>query len=166
MLHFKKTAYNWLTFSRNLPPCYDKNGHSIHHTKFGEIFVLSAQTRDILFLLLNGKLFFAFWCFLGDDFDLTNWMFGDFPFDLAKLQLKTINELLPLADKLENVMEHAISFKLNAGKKVGNYNLAKCRDVTDKSDLIFANHIGLSSILDDIELLYRQIVRTNFSEEE
>ena len=93
-------------------------------------------------------------------------MFGDFPFDLAKLQLKTINELLPLADKLENVMEHAISFKLNAGKKVGNYNLAKCRDVTDKSDLIFANHIGLSSILDDIELLYRQIVRTNFSEEE
>ena len=31
-------------------------------------------------------------------------------------------------------MNKNLVFKLNAGKNIGNYNLARCRHVTDKSD--------------------------------
>jgi hypothetical protein len=51
---------------------------------------------------------------------------------------------------------------LNAGKRVENYNLAKCRTVTDKSDMMLVRIIGLDRAWDDIELLYVQTVKTDF----
>jgi hypothetical protein len=68
------------------------------------------------------------------------------------------SRLLRLADQLEDEMEKNVSFKLNAGKRVGNYNLAKCRDVTDQSDLIFAAHLGIEDGWPDVELFYARIV--------
>jgi hypothetical protein len=61
-------------------------------------------------------------------------------------------------------MRGAIQYKVNAGRRVGNYNLAKCRHVTDKSDSIIAKALGLSSVLDDVELYYAQTVKTDFSD--
>ena len=58
------------------------------------------------------------------------------------------------------------SFKLNAGKRVGNYNLAKCRTVTDKSDLIIARSLGFLEVWEDIELYYTQVVKTDFSDDD
>ncbi|MFH0817498.1 MAG: hypothetical protein V1909_02580, partial [Candidatus Micrarchaeota archaeon] len=164
-LFFKKTAYNWLTFCISLPPCYDENGSPIPHTKFGEVYFANPQYRDIAFLLLNGKLEFAFWCAVGDDFDVTRWMFADFPGDISRLPSTTFQELLPIAEKLRTATGKAVSFKLNAGKKVGTYNLALCRNVTDLSDAIFAKILGFSDAWDDVELLYTEIVRTNFDDE-
>jgi hypothetical protein len=150
-LHYKKTAYNWLNFCRKLPPCYDRQGKSIPHTKFGTVYFADARTRDLAFLFLNGKISFVFWCMVGDDFDVTQWMFADFPLDLRSIPDRRSARLL-----------QNFSFMLNAGKKVGNYNLAKCRDVTDKSDSIFAGLLGIESAWPDIELLYNQIVKTDF----
>jgi hypothetical protein len=104
-LHFKKTAYNWLTFCRRLPPCYDHRGASIPHTKFSTVYFADARTRDLAFLLLNGKLMLAFWAIIGDDFDLTRWMFADFPIDLAAIPPPIAAQLLPLADELEALMQ-------------------------------------------------------------
>ena len=68
-----------------MPPCYDANGQSIPHTKFGQVSFPDARTLDILFTFLNGKIMFAYWCIVGDDFDVTRWMFADFPLDLSAL---------------------------------------------------------------------------------
>jgi hypothetical protein len=103
---------------------------------------------------------------IGDDFHVANWMFTDFPLNLKKVSEKHRKELLPLVDELEELMVQNTSFKLNAGKKVGNYNLAKCRRITDKSDAVFAEHLGLAEVMPDIELMYSQIVKTDFSEAE
>ena len=84
-----------------------------------------------------------FWFAIGDDFDVTRWNFADFPADLSKLPAKQRDALLAIAPKLEKAMENAVQFKLNAGRRVGNYNLAKCRDVTDESDRILAEALGL-----------------------
>ena len=40
-----------------------------------------------------------------------------------------LSALLP---ELEQAMSANLVFKLNAGKNIGNYNLAKCRHITDK----------------------------------
>lgn len=166
VLHFKKSAYNWLCFCRELPPCYDNRGRLIAHTKFGSVYFTSAEIRDLAFLFLNGKIMFAYWGMIGDDFDVTRWMFADFPIDLCALPMQAQQKLLALTSRLEKLMIENTSFKLNAGKKVGNYNLAKCRSVTDISDKIFAQHLGLGESWQDVELMYAQLVRTNFSEDE
>jgi len=165
-LYFKKTAYNWLTFSRALPPCYDDQGKPIPHTKFGEVYFREADTCAAGLCLLNGKIMLAFWFAIGDDFDVTRWMFTDFPYDISCIPEADKQCLVRYADHLEIAMREATSFKLNAGKRVGNYNLARCRHVTDETDMIFVNLFGFEHVWEDIELLYTQCVRTDFSSEE
>jgi hypothetical protein len=160
-LHFKKTAYNWLNFCLDQPPSYAGNGEMVSQTKFGTVAFPDPRTRDAAFLFLNGKIMFGYWCLIGDDFDLTRWMFASFPIDLASVADR--DDLLSMANELDSLMRANTSFKLNAGKRVGNYNLAKCRALTDLSDAIFAEHLGLTEVWDDIELLYAQIVKTDFS---
>jgi hypothetical protein len=109
---------------------------------------------------------FAYWCMIGDDFDLTRWMFADFPLDLAILSDSDKSKLMDSAKVIEECMRSNVSFKLNAGKRVGNYNLAKCRSVTRCSDEVFAHALGLSHVWEDIDLLYSQVVKTEFDEEE
>ena len=59
-------------------------------------------------------------------------------------------------------MANALQFKRNAGKVIGNYNLARCREITDASDRIFCETLGIGDIQEDIELYYVQTVRTDF----
>ena len=164
VLYFKKTAYNWLNFCRKLPPCYE-DGRLVEHTKFGQIYFSNAEACQLAMLLGNGKIGFIFWCVVGDDFDVTRWNFGEFPIDFDQLQTATRQKLLEIVPNLEQAMHEAIQFKLNAGRRVGNYNLAKCRHITDLSDRIFAQTLGLSNVWDDIELYYSQVVKTDFSKD-
>ena len=112
--------------------------------------------------LLNGKIMLAFWFAIGDDFDVTKWMFTDLPIHITQLPNAEKERLVRCAGRLERAMEDATSFKLNAGKRVGNYNLARCRSVTDESDSMFAKAFGFEQAWEDIELLYVQCVRTVF----
>jgi hypothetical protein len=161
-LCFKRSAYNWLSFCRRLPPCYDRHGERVTQTKVSTVYFADARARDLAFLLLNGKIMLAFWAIVGDDFDLTRWMFADFPMDLSEVSGGAASRLLGLADELEKLMDENIVFKLNAGKRVGNYNLARCREVTDRSDRVFAARMGIEDAWPDIELFYAQVVLTGF----
>ena len=163
-LHFKKSAYNWLNFCKELPPCYDAGGDPIEHSEFGGIDFHDEATKRVSLLLLNGKIQFAYWVATGDDFHLAKWMFADLPIDPAGLPPGAGAEVDKLSAGIEAAMAQAVSFKLNAGKKVGNYNLAKCRHVTDISDRIFLEALGLPDVWQDIELLYAQVVKTDFSD--
>ena len=165
VLHFKKSAYNWLNFCRRLPPCFDEKGRRIEHTQFGTATFRDANTRDMAFLFLNGKIMYMFWAAVADDFHVTEWMFADFPIDFDAISPEQRKVLLPMASQLEALMQANTSYKLNAGKKVGNFNLAKCRSVTDASDIVFAACMGLTTVWQDIELTYSQIVRTDFGDE-
>ena len=164
VLHFKKSAYNWLNFCREMPPCYDGN-RRVAHTKFGDIYFPNADTLRLALLLANGKLMLVFWFAVADDFDVTRWNFGEFPSDLSSLSAAQRATLLSTVPELEEAMAAAVQFKLNAGRRVGNYNLAKCRTVTDKSDAILAEALGLSDTWEDIELYYAQTVKTDFGDE-
>lgn len=164
-LYFKKTAYNWLNFCKKLPPCYDSDGNEIEHTKFGEIYFAESNIRDLAFLFLNGKIMFIYWCIIGDDFDVTRWMFASFPINLHDIPEEKTQQLLPLTFELHKNMMRNLVFKLNAGRKVGNYNLAKCRDTTDKSDTIFAQLLGIQDAWEEIELFYSLMIKTDFFNE-
>ena len=162
VLYFKKTGYNWLNFCREMPPCYDSNGNPISHTKFGQLYFENPETCQIAMLLANGKLMLTFWFAVGDDFDVTQWNFADFPTNFGNFSRGQTTELLKNIPPLERAMMQSMQFKLNAGKKVGNYNLGKCRAVTDQTDKIFCKALGLYDIWEDIELYCVQTVRTNY----
>jgi hypothetical protein len=165
-LNFKKTAYNWLSFTHDEAPCFDERGKRVPQTKYGAVFFENSEQRDISFFLLNGKLEFAFWVAIGDDFDVTKWMFSDLPIDIGRISDGTRKELLALLPEMKATVEEAVQYKLNAGKRVGNYNLAKCREITDRADAILVNAFGLAPVWDDVELLYTQIVKTNFESDD
>jgi hypothetical protein len=165
VLHFKKTAYNWLNFCREMPPCYE-GSHRVSHTQFDAVFFPDRETRDIAGLAFNGKLLMIFWFAVGDDFHVTKWNFSDFPTDFSTLSEQQRTQLLVIAPELEKAMEAAVQFKLNAGRRVGNYNLAKCRDITNQSDFLLAEALGFSDIWEDIELYYAQTMKTDFSDDE
>jgi hypothetical protein len=165
VLYFKKTAYNWMTFCKALPPCYDVEGDDVPHTKFGAVHFRDSVARDLAYVFLNGKINFCWWITMGDDFDVTRWMFEEFPISFEGLTVSQRETLLSVACKLDTQMAKHTSFKLNASRRVGNYNLAQCRTVTDISDEIFSEYLGFGEAYDDIELLYTQTVRTGFDEE-
>ena len=164
ILNFKKSAYNWLNYCRELPPCYDGDGDLISHTKFGQIFFNRSIDMDIALALSNGKLMLIYWFAIGDDFDVTRWNFTEFPMHTDQISEDVRAELLPIVSELEVAMLSNVQFKLNAGKRVGNYNLARCREITDRSDKIIAAEIGFDKIWDDIDLCYYQTVRTDFED--
>lgn len=93
-------------------------------------------------------------------------MFAELPFAVTHIQAADRIQLLGIVPELKAAVEEAVQFKLNAGKRVGNYNLAKCRYVTDKSDARLARAFGFDHVWDDIELLYTQIVKTDFELED
>lgn len=161
-LNFKKTAYNWLSFTHEEAPCFAASGKRVPQTQFGEIYFQSAEARELAFLLLNSKIQFGFWVAIGDDFHVTKWMFADLPTALTQLQAADRKQLLGIVSELKAAVEAAVQYKLNAGKRVGNYNLAKCRLITDKSDALLARAFGFDHVWDDIELLYTQTVKTDF----
>ena len=148
-----------------MPPCYEGNKR-VEHTKFGEIYFPDQATCELALLLSNGKLMMIYWFAIGDDFDVTRWNFADFPADFSAFSEKQRSALRAHVSKLERAMEDAVQFKLNAGRRVGNYNLAKCRNVTDQSDFMLAEALGFAEVWEDIELYYTQTMKTDFSESE
>ena len=162
VIYFKKTAYNWLNFCREMPPCYD-GSRRISHTQFDSVYFSDAELQQIFEIFSNGKLMMVFWFTVGDDFHVTRWSFGDFPTDLSSLSEQQRRNLLARVPELERAMDAAVQFKLNAGRRVGNYNLAKCRHATDQSDRILAEALGFADVWEDIELYYVQTVKTDFS---
>ena len=159
-LHFKRSAYNWLTSCAEPPPCFDAEGRPAPQTKFSTVHFHDAESRDLALLLLNGRIALAWWFLVGDDFDFTRWMIAEFPCDLAAISGTDRDRLLALSAELQTAMRANVSFKLNAGKRVGNYNLTRCRPITDQSDAIFLGLFGFTPIRADLELLQAQVIRT------
>ena len=161
VLHFKQTAYNWLTFSPEIPPA-TLNGRPVPQTMTGGIYFLDATTHDLGMLLANGKLMLVFWLVVGDDFHVTRWNVEEFPCDFDNLSEEAITTIRGGKHRLEKAMESALQFKLNAGRRIGNYNLAKCRDVTDKIDILFAKSLGFEETMYYVDLYYTQTIKTDF----
>ena len=165
-LHFKQTAYNWLTFCVDQPPVYDADNGLIPQSGYGAGTFRAASIRDASMLFLNGKLAFVWWIAIGDDFHLTLSNFVSAPIGPAQLSNQQKEQLIALLPDLEGAMNENVVFKLNAGKNIGNYNLARCRHVTDNSDRVWLDALGLSDLWDDIELEHALVVRTSFKDAE
>ena len=161
-LHFSKTGYNWFTFCVDKPPVTGANGELLEQTGYGTMRFADRERRDAAMVLLNGRLLFLWWIAVGDSFHLTKRNFEDAPIGPKQLSTKHQGAVMSLLPTLSAAMEENAIYNWNAGKLIGNYNLALCRDVTDRSDQILLDALGLPDLWDDIELEYSLVVRTEF----
>ena len=164
LLDFKQSAYNWLTLCVEQPPAYDSTNSRTAQTMYGRLRFRNSQDRDLAMLLTNGKLNFLWWAAIGDDFHLTQANIASSPIGLRGLEEKR-EALLALLPDLESAMNTNLVFKLNAGKKIGNYNVAKCRHVTDRADKLWLEAAGLTDLWEDVELEHSLMVRTSYADE-
>ncbi len=163
-LFFRKSAYNWVSFSLNPAPTYDGQGRLLVSTDNGEINFDSSRVRDLAHTLLNGKIGLLWWSIVGDDFHVTQGNFGSLPFPVQEVATQSDSDISAARGALEDAMQENLVFKLNAGKRIGNYNLAKCRPVSDRSDRVWIAAMNLDDLMSEIDLAYAQIVKTDFSE--
>lgn len=163
-LYFRKSAYNWVSFSLEPAPCYDVNGKLMTSPDSGEISFENARARDLAHTLLNGKIGLLWWAVVGDDFHVTLSNFASIPFPVEGASRFSDEEVRTQRSALETAMHENLVFKLNAGKRIGNYNLARCRSVSQESDVFWIDALGLQDVQEEIELAYVKLVKTDFGE--
>ena len=167
-LFFKQVAYNWISVSLEPPPCFNDRGKAIPQTKISKIILNDEETKKILLLLFNGRMFFTHWLIYGDEFDLTSGDLTSFRLPIDKFSIADRGNLLKLADKMAGELGNVIQFKLNAGKKVGSYNTSKLWHITDKSDKIFLKYMTNrpEEVFESIVCHVSQTVLTNKSKQD
>ena len=140
-LSFKQNAYNWIAVSVEPAPCWE-NSKKIEQTQTQSIFFNTQEERDVILLLLGGKIFFSYWLTFGDEFHVTKNDLLSFRFPFKLLSREDKLKLLNLAKEFVDGLEETIQYKLNAGKQVGTYNTSRLWRITDSADRIFLKYIA------------------------
>lgn len=140
-IYFKTIAYNFISVSDKIPPCFYPNKKDAPQTGIGRVGADTDEWRRMLLLLFSGEIYFAKWCTFGDDFHYTKGELMDFRFPFDELTTSDKKKLLALSAEWSKRADSTIQYKLNAGKYVGTYNTSKLWDITDESDLIFLKYL-------------------------
>lgn len=140
VLYVKKTAYNCLSITATPAPTYDENEHLIDSDS--SIMTVNNDIWKEVNLLLCGKLMYTLWLTYGDDFHLMPSMVDNFMFPWNKVSHQDKLKLQYIYNKFENRLSATLSFKLNAKKNVGTYNVRDLWSITDESDLMFLKYLS------------------------
>jgi hypothetical protein len=148
---FKKTALYYLPVYIDEPPAWERDGTPVPQPKVGKLSFGEERYRDVAFALLSGRLATWWWAATGDDFDVTNGILLSFPISPAAVRTAE-EELIALAARLRHEQpEHPI-VTLYAGREMGNYDMLRCRHITDEIDQLALEAIGLESFWPSILL--------------
>jgi len=141
-LGFKQTALYYLSVFVDDPPSWTMDGEVTPQTKIGYLSFPDERTRDLAFMLLAGRLGVWWWGTTGDDFDVTSGLLQSFPVSTSQVEAVS-DQLLELASSLRAEQpKHPLVTKY-AGKEMGNYDMTRCRDITDVADQAVLRHLGL-----------------------
>jgi hypothetical protein len=141
-LYYKGNAYNYLSVAEKPVPVINADGSRGETSQQGELPFSSVEARNFAYVLLAGRIGLAWWAVLGDDFDVTKRILKGMPGNHSGASQELRAVVAMWAPRIAEAQAMKTVWKLNNGKKVGNWNLAACRDVTDQADLAVLNKIG------------------------
>jgi len=158
MLGYKNTAQYMLGVFVDEPPTVDLISGEAVETKSRRTswFCFSSRTaRDLALTMLAGRWGYLWWLAFSDEFDVTRGTLAAFPGDIERLTGRVdsagnpaagdmeLKSLLALSRSFRNEMPKHLAWKANAGVKVGRYNMAKLRHLTDRADWLLAQAWGI-----------------------
>lgn len=144
-LGFKQTALYYISIFVDDPPAWMPNGRRTPQTMIGYLRFPTEDARDVAFSLLSGRLATWWWGAVGDDFHVTAGLLGSFPVAPAKVE-KAWPALRKLAKQLRKEQpKHPIVTRY-AGKEMGNYDMLRCRHITDQADRLVLDTLGLGEL--------------------
>ena len=154
-LYFKKVARYFLSAYVDRPPIVDKRGRESFSPHDGVLYFQDEQQRDIALATLLGRWAYLWWMMYGDEFNVTRGTLAAFPGDIEGLMRHAIpvgnpapgdmefESLLTLSRTLQSEIPKQLAWQTNAGIKVGRYNMAKLRHLTDRADWLLARAWGI-----------------------
>ncbi|MDE0498492.1 MAG: Eco57I restriction-modification methylase domain-containing protein [Acidimicrobiaceae bacterium] len=158
MLGYKNTAQYMLGIFVDEPPTVDLSSGEFVETKSRRTNWFrfdSGTSRDFALTMLAGRWGYLWWLAFSDEFDVTRGTLAAFPGDIERLTSRLgsadnpaagdmeLESLLALSRTLQGEMPKHLAWKANAGVRVGRYNMAKLRHLTDRADWLLARAWGI-----------------------
>ena len=144
-LGFKQTALYYLSVFVDEPPAWNPSGDRVAQTMVGYMAFASEVERDVAFVLLAGRLAVWWWGATGDDFHVTRGLLTSFPISLKQVQT-VWPDLAELAQDLRREQPKHPIVTLYAGKEMGNYDMLRCRHITDRADRVVLTTLGVEEL--------------------
>jgi hypothetical protein len=146
---FKGISLYYISSYLNEPPSWTLGGDRIPQTAVKALTFDDEESRLLGFLITAGRIAGWWWSVLGDDFNVTSGLLYSLPFDPNKIKVNR-KALLKLAIKLDREQsKNPLVTKYN-GKWMGNYDMSRCRNVTDETDQLLLAEFGLSEYWPDL----------------
>ena len=142
-LGFKQTALYYLSIFIDEPPAWTEEGKRTEQTKVGRLRFESETHRDVAWMLLSGRLGVWWWAATGDDFDVTTSLLASFPIPPSQVENRW-PALVELARQLRIEQSKHPLVTLYSKKEMGNYDMSRCRHITDRADQLVLEELDLS----------------------
>ncbi len=139
---FKNIALYYISSFLDEPPTWSLEGEVLRHTKVSELSFDGEENKLIAFGVTAGRLAGWWWGAFGDDFDVTSGLLYSIPVDPKKI-VKNRKKIIALVRKLEKEQKKNPLVTKYSGKWMGNYDMSRCRDVTDEIDKLILEEFGL-----------------------
>jgi len=150
-LGFKQTALYYVSVFVDEPPAWTPDGNRTPQTMIGWLHFVDEASRDLAYVLFAGRLATWWWGATGDDFHVTAELLKSFPIGLREMA-SVEGDLLDLAKELRvEQARHPLVTKY-AGKEMGNYDMSRCRHLTDQADRLVLKALGQEDLWPEVLL--------------
>ncbi len=146
---FKNIALYYISSFLDEPPTWSLEGEVISQTKISELTFDGEENKLIAFGVTAGRLAGWWWGALGDDFDVTGGLLYSIPVDPKKI-VKNRKRIIVLVRKLEKEQKKNPLVTKYKGKWMGNYDMSRCRNITDEIDRLILDEFGLLDYWPDL----------------
>ena len=138
MLAFRTNGYNWLPVFVDVPPAEDSRGRPVKQTEMSALWFRYSEDRDLTLSLLSSRWAYVWWAMVGDDFHVTGG--GLLTTPMPRMTDEDRATALHLVQQLRVATRHNITWKLNAGKRIGNWFMPGAHDVTEQLDALWGSY--------------------------
>lgn len=157
-LGFKKIALYYLSVYVDEPPSWALDGTRIAQTAVGELRFANESHRDVAMVLLAGRIGTWWWAVTGDDFNVPYWVLESFPIGLEQLT-DCWTDLVLISQELREEQQSQPLVTTYDRKEMGNYDMSRCRHITDIADQLVLETLGFGQFWPEIMLADAQFAK-------
>ena len=156
---FKNIALYYISSFLEEPPTWSLEGEVLSQTKISELSFDGEENKLIAFGVTAGRIAVWWWGAYGDDFDVTSGLLYSIPIDPKKIS-RNRKKILELVRQLEIEQKKNPLVTKYKGKWMGNYDMSRCRKITDEIDKLILDEFDLSEYWQDLLFVDQSLNKT------